>query len=79
MSVVFPVAFDIYMWILLNEFTIHFMDCKVRLCGLEKLSQQKNKVEYSHFTGMQTTKKKTQNSNETISAAGSDSIGQIFY
>lgn len=47
MSVVFPVAFDIYMWILLNEFTIHFMGCKVRLCGLEKLSQQKNKEEYS--------------------------------
>lgn len=47
MSVVFPVAFDIYMWILLNEFTIHVMGCKVRLCGLEKLSQQKNKAAYS--------------------------------
>lgn len=47
MSVVFPVAFDIYMCILLNEFTIHFMVYKVRLCGLEKPSQQKNKVEYS--------------------------------
>lgn len=32
---------------ILNEFTIYFMGCKVRLCGLEKLSQQKNKVEYS--------------------------------
>lgn len=45
MSVVFPVAFDIYMWTLLNEFTIHFMGCKVRLCGLEKLSLQKNTLQ----------------------------------
>lgn len=61
MSVVLPVAFDIYMWILLNEFTIYFMGCKVRLRGLEKIckpAKEQGKVFTNVFTVIQTMKKK---------------------
>lgn len=75
MSVVLPVIFDICMWILLNEFTIYFMGYKVRLCGVEKICRQakeRGKVFTNTFTGIQTMKRKTQNSNKMIPMAWSE-------
>lgn len=62
--ILLPVPFDIYMCILLNEFTIYFIDYKVRLHGLEKISKSakdQGRLIYKHFyKGFRSWKKNLQ-------------------